>query len=83
MQGGRSKKHLQSNIEALSLRLSLEEMEQIEDAGAFDWDFPAGFLFRGARPVVRNMKPGMNYLNTSAVHIDSPAPRAPILPAAK
>lgn len=82
-QGGRNKKHLQGNIEALSLRLTDAELEQIERATGFAWDFPQGFLFRGQEPVQRNIAPGNIYLTKTAVHLDTPRPRAPVLPEGK
>ena len=43
--GGRKVKHIQSNIEALSVELSDEEIHQIDDCEAFDLGFPMNFLF--------------------------------------
>lgn len=47
--GGRKVEHLQSNIEALGLELSDEDIEEIEAAHPFDLGFPMKFLFRGER----------------------------------
>ncbi|KAI4123686.1 MAG: hypothetical protein LQ338_005150 [Usnochroma carphineum] len=43
--GGRSIKHLQSNIGALELELAPEEMDELDAAAPFDAGFPMGFLF--------------------------------------
>jgi aryl-alcohol dehydrogenase-like predicted oxidoreductase len=42
--GGRKKEHLKSNIEALGLRLTDEEIREIDDAYGFDMGFPHSFL---------------------------------------
>ena len=42
--GGRKIDHLKGNIEALSLKLTDEEIEEIEDATPFDVGFPLNFL---------------------------------------
>jgi aryl-alcohol dehydrogenase-like predicted oxidoreductase len=42
--GGRNIEHLKSNIEALSLDLSQEEIEEIEGAVPFDIGYPMNFL---------------------------------------
>lgn len=42
--GGRNIEHLKRNIEALSLDLSQEEIEEIEGAVPFDIGYPMNFL---------------------------------------
>jgi aryl-alcohol dehydrogenase-like predicted oxidoreductase len=42
--GGRKIDHLKGNIEALSLHLTDEEIDEIEGANAFDIGFPQNFL---------------------------------------
>jgi aryl-alcohol dehydrogenase-like predicted oxidoreductase len=42
--GGRKIPHLQSNIEALGLRLTIEEIREIDNAYGFDMGFPHNFL---------------------------------------
>lgn len=42
--GGRKLEHLKGNIEALSVRLSAEEIQEIEEAYGFSFGFPVGFL---------------------------------------
>lgn len=44
--GCRTLEHLKGNIEALSIKLSDDEIEQIEDAAPFDLGFPLSFLYR-------------------------------------
>ncbi|EKG16727.1 Aldo/keto reductase [Macrophomina phaseolina MS6] len=43
--GGRKIEHLKGNIEALSIELSKEDIQEIEDAVPFDVGFPATMLF--------------------------------------
>lgn len=47
--GGRTIEHLKGNIEALKVRLSEEDMEEIEGTLPFDHGFPLSFLFREGR----------------------------------
>jgi aryl-alcohol dehydrogenase-like predicted oxidoreductase len=42
--GGRKIEHLKSNIEALGLRLTDEEIQEIDDAYGFEMGFPHSFL---------------------------------------
>lgn len=42
--GGRKTEHLKSNIEALGLRLTDEEIQEIDDAYGFEMGFPHSFL---------------------------------------
>lgn len=48
--GGRKVEHLQGNIEALSLELTDEEMEEIDKAYGFEAGFPYDFLGGGKMP---------------------------------
>ena len=43
--GGRKLEHLKSNLEALSIELSDEEIDYIENAAPFEIGFPLSFLF--------------------------------------
>ena len=45
--GGRNVNHLKGNIEALKLKLSKEDIKEIEDAYPFDAGFPMNFIFMG------------------------------------
>ncbi len=77
--GGRKIEHLKGNIEALSLRLTDEELQEIE--GAYGWGpgFPLSFLF--------HKTDGLNKLTAEHVGLTNAANRiqavsrpAPILP---
>jgi len=50
--GGRKVEHLKGNIEALAVKLTQEEVDEIEDAEPFDVGFPLSFLFQygGGKP---------------------------------
>lgn len=50
--GGRKIEHLKGNIEALAIRLTQDEVDEIEDAEPFDVGFPLSFLFQygGGKP---------------------------------
>lgn len=54
--GGRKVEHLRSNIEALSLELSRDEMHAIEDAAPFDVGWPHSFFFAAAGNYRTDMK---------------------------
>lgn len=66
--GGRTKEHLKSNIEALALELSQEDVDEIEGAVPFDIGFPQNFLAHGKG--VTN--PGDIWLMNLAGHQDHP-----------
>lgn len=48
--GGRTLEHLKGNIEALTLALSDEDIEEIESASPFDHGFPNSFLWSNKTP---------------------------------
>lgn len=48
--GGRKVEHLKGNIEALTLRLSDEDIKEIETAWPFDIGFPHNFLWGESAP---------------------------------
>ncbi|RYP38016.1 hypothetical protein DL767_002744 [Monosporascus sp. MG133] len=48
--GGRSVEHLKANIEAIPIKLSDEEIEEIENAVPFDPGFPSSFLYGNKIP---------------------------------
>jgi len=48
--GGRKVEHLKGNIEALGLKLTEADVEEIENAYPFDIGFPLNFLGGSARP---------------------------------
>ena len=66
--GGRKIEHLKGNIEALSIKLSPEEIEEIEDAAPFDVGFPMNFLFMGMK--TPSGKGNDIFLTNMATHID-------------
>ena len=47
--GGRRLEHIKGNIAALSLKLSQEELDEIEAAYPFDYGFPLNLLFMGCK----------------------------------
>lgn len=69
--GGRKIDHLKGNIEALGLKLSPEEMAEIDEASGFDFGFPHNFIFMGNKP-----DPSLNASNVTmlkmASHVDVP-----------
>jgi aryl-alcohol dehydrogenase-like predicted oxidoreductase len=52
--GGRKVEHIKGNIEALSVELSDQEMNEIDDAEPFDVGFPMNFLFETPKQKYRN-----------------------------
>jgi aryl-alcohol dehydrogenase-like predicted oxidoreductase len=48
--GGRTVEHLKGNIEALKIKLSEDDIQEIEGAVPFDPGFPMGFLYGGKLP---------------------------------
>lgn len=76
--GGRSLKHLHSNVAALALRLTDAEIDAIEEAYPFDVGFPMNFLGaspkgapNGAQDIVFTRRMG---------HFDFVKPDRPVLP---
>jgi aryl-alcohol dehydrogenase-like predicted oxidoreductase len=49
--GGRKVDHLKANIQALTLNLSQEDVEEIDGAVEFDPGFPNDFLYRGGHSI--------------------------------
>jgi len=70
--GGRKIEHLKGNIEALSLELSDEEIDEIDGAWEFDAGFPMGFLheFSGKKYNTR-MTSSDVFLSNFAGHFDA------------
>lgn len=56
--GGRKVEHIQGNIDALTITLTPEDIEEIESVNEFDPGFPhtflSGTLFRGGKPEAAN-----------------------------
>ena len=76
--GGRKVDHLKGNIEALSIKLSPEDIEEIEGAVPFDYGFPMNFLFMGIK--APTLKGSDVFLTKMATHIDVPERPKPIDP---
>ena len=66
MNGGRRIEHLQDSTRALEIRLSPEQINDLESAIAFDMGFPMNFL--GGDPKVRGGRGGQ--LLASAAFVD-------------
>lgn len=75
--GGRKLSHLKSNIEALAIRLSQEEIDEIETAYPFDIGFPLKFL-SGSNKAPQG--PGDFVFTKRVGHLDFVKSPAPILP---
>ncbi|ORY64987.1 aldo/keto reductase [Pseudomassariella vexata] len=73
--GGRNIDHLKANIEALTLSLSQEDIDEIEGAVPFDIGFPLNFLWKG-----KPEHPGDVWLLNLGGHYDYVAPSKPITP---
>ena len=43
--GGRKIEHLQQNVNALSVELTMDEVDEIDAAAPFDFGFPMNFIF--------------------------------------
>ena len=67
--GGRKKSHLDGNIAALSLKLTSEDIEKIDDAHPFDIGFPLNFLFMGEKTPSRRGEDV--WLTNMATHIQT------------
>jgi hypothetical protein len=73
--GGRKKSHLDGNIAALSLKLSSEDIEKIDDAYPFDIGFPLNFLFMGQKtPSRKGEDVWLTSMATSIQTVEKPRP---------
>jgi hypothetical protein len=73
--GGRKKSHLDGNIAALSLKLSSEDIEKIDEAYPFDTGFPLNFLFMGQKtPSRRGEDVWLTSMATHIKTVDRPKP---------
>lgn len=68
--GGRKIEHLKGNIEALSIRLSPEEIQEIEDVTPFDVGFPMNMLFMGQK-YNTNLGASDLFLTKLVTHLDT------------
>lgn len=79
--GGRKIEHLKENIAALNVRLTEEEIKEIEEAGGpFEIGFPHNFLAQGEKSV---SGPGEVAMLNSSGHFDFHPPKQPIFPRQK
>ena len=70
--GGRKVDHLQGNIDALGVKLSSEEIDEINSAEPFDFGFPMNFLFGyGGKQVKTGMGPSDIQLLTSNTRLET------------
>ncbi|KAI5363316.1 Putative NADP-dependent oxidoreductase domain-containing protein [Septoria linicola] len=80
--GGRKIDHLKGNIEALSLRLSKEDIEEIEAAYPFSIGFPLNFLFSTENPGT-DLRGDNVWLTKMSTYIDVVERPKPIQPREK
>lgn len=79
--GGRKLEHLKGNIEGLSIKLSKEDIEEIEEASPFEYGFPLSVLFLDQKtPSFKGMDV---YLTKTTVQIDTAERPKPIEPRSK
>ena len=79
--GGRKIEHLKSNIEALSIELTDEEIDEIDAAVPFDVGFPMNMLFGyGGGSYNTRMGTGDIALLKNAVHLDTVGKVRPVKP---
>jgi aryl-alcohol dehydrogenase-like predicted oxidoreductase len=79
--GGRKIEHLKENIAALTVRLSPEEIKEIEEAGGkFQVGFPHNFLGQGEKSV---SGPGEVAMLNRSGNFDFHPPKGPIIPKQK
>ncbi|KAI0168835.1 norsolorinic acid reductase [Hypoxylon sp. FL1284] len=76
--GGRKVEHLRSNVDAITISLSEEEMKAISDASLFDPGFPMNFIFGGSWKL--DFTASDVFPTKWTAHIDSVPPAKPIPP---
>lgn len=76
--GQRKTEHLDDNIKALSIDLSKEDMDEIDNAVPFDPGFPLNFIFRSKYDLTLGASDVL--LTKLSAHIDSPAHPLPVTP---
>ncbi|KAI1772244.1 aldo/keto reductase [Hypoxylon cercidicola] len=72
--GGRKVEHLRSNVDALTISLSEEEMKTIDDAGKFDPGFPMNMLHMGPWKLDFTPSDMMGVTNIDSVPQPKPIP---------
>lgn len=79
--GGRKVSHLKGNIDALGVKLTAEEIDEIDGAEPFDVGFPMNFLFGyGGKTYKTGMGPKDIQLITTNTRIESVPKVQPITP---
>ena len=76
--GQRKIEHLNDNIKALSIDLSKEDMDEIDNAVPFDPGFPLNFIFRSKYDLTLGASDVL--LTKLSAYIDSPGHQQPIAP---
>ncbi|EHA18436.1 hypothetical protein ASPNIDRAFT_207776 [Aspergillus niger ATCC 1015] len=76
--GQRKIEHLRANVEALSVSLSNEDLDEIDSASSFDVGFPMNFIYRDCYSS-RNTAADV-WLTKAAALIDAPPHAAPVQP---
>ncbi|RDH27194.1 NADP-dependent oxidoreductase domain-containing protein [Aspergillus welwitschiae] len=76
--GQRKIEHLRENVEALSVSLSNEDLDEIDSASSFDVGFPMNFIYRDCYSS-RNTAADV-WLTKAAALIDAPPHAAPVQP---
>jgi hypothetical protein len=77
--GQRKIEHLKSNIEALSIDLSQEDLDEIDGAAPFDPGFPNTFFFQEVNYGL-NLTASDVFFTKAVAHIDVPPHQAPVKP---
>lgn len=82
--GGRTKEHIESNIAALNIVLTPEEVEEVEAATSFDIGFPlnilAGIGFVPNAKYTTDFNTGDIFLVKTAAHVDTVEHQRPVKP---
>ncbi|GLB04739.1 hypothetical protein AtubIFM57258_010758 [Aspergillus tubingensis] len=76
--GQRKIEHLQANVEALSVSLSDEDLDEIDSASSFDVGFPMNFIYRDCYSS-RNTAADV-WLTKASALIDAPPHASPVPP---
>ena len=77
--GGRKTSHLKGNIDALKIKLTEEDIDEIDSAYPFEIGFPMNFLF-GTAKQASTLNGGNVWLTKMAAHIEAPETTKPVQP---
>lgn len=76
--GGRKAEHLKGTIDALGIKLTPKDVEEIELATSFDVSFPLNLLFEGQKtPSLKGSNVVMTKLSAYIDTVDRPKPIEP------